>query len=377
MKSGSKGCGHRFHFEWSRARALIQIKQNRRSPLATTQNEIPQPLEPDPARSMPKFKENVPLAKITNYKIGGPARFFFEARDEAGIAWSIKEAKKLGVRCFILGGGTNLLVGDAGWNGLVLKMNISGVIAKGTLLTAGAGVSMEKLTACAAKYSLAGLDWAGGLPGTLGGAIRGNAGCFGGEIKDNVRTVRSFNTKTMRFVTRNAAECRFGYRTSVFKQHPGEIILGATFRMKKGSEKEIRATLRKEKTWRTTHHPLEYPSAGSVFKNVPLSDIFAPRSKPYRDAVKNLSLNYRNSSFSVKTDPVPVIAAAKLIGESGLAGVRRGGATISRKHTNFIVNTGGATANDVLSLMALIQAKVYRKFGLRLEPEIQIVRPTE
>jgi UDP-N-acetylmuramate dehydrogenase len=320
-----------------------------------------------------KFRENVSLAKFTNYKIGGPARFFFEAKTETDIQWAIREVKSRRLPCFVLGGGTNILMDDAGFDGLVLKINIGGISAKGNLITAGAGISMDKLTAFAAKNSLGGLNWAGGLPGTLGGAIRGNAGCFGGEMKDNIKMVRSFNTKTMRLVTRSALQCRFGYRTSIFKQRPGEIILRATFHMKKRIQKEISAALRKEKMWRAAHHPLEHPSAGSVFKNVPLSRILQPRSKQYRDAVKSLAARYRGSSFSVKTDPVPVIAAAKLIGESGLTGTRRGGAMISPKHTNFIVNTGNATASDVLALMALAKEQVYRKFGIRLEPEIQIV----
>ena len=270
--------------------------------------------------SMKKFKEHISLARFTNYKIGGPARFFFEAKNEADIAWAVAEAKARKIPCFILGGGTNLLIGDAGFDGLVLRINIEGVAAKRNIITAGAGVGMAKLTAFAAKRSLGGFDWAGGLPGTLGGAIRGNAGCFGGEIKDTARTVRSFNTKTMRTITRNAKQCRFSYRASIFKQCPEEIILGATFRMKTRSLKEISATLQKEKMWRKAHHPLDHPSAGSVFKNVPLALILKPKSKQYRDAVKNRMIMYRRSSFSVKTDPVPVIAAAKLIGESGLAG---------------------------------------------------------
>jgi len=322
---------------------------------------------------MKKFKENIPLAQFTNYNIGGPARFFFEARTKNDVVWAVAEAKARKLSCFILGEGTNLLVGDAGFNGLVLRVNIGGMTTKRTMLTAGAGVSMAKLTAFAAKNSLSGLDWAGGLPGALGGAIRGNAGCFGGEIKDNIRTVLSFDTKTMEFITRNRAQCNFGYRTSIFKQRPGEIILGAMFIMKKSIPEKISAVLNEEKAWRRAHHPLEYPSAGSVFKNVPLSKIMRPRSKEYRNAVKDRSVRYCGSLFSVKNDPVPVIAAAKLIGESGLAGTRHGGALVSPKHTNFIVNTGTATARDVLFLMALVQKKVYRKFKIRLEPEIQIV----
>ncbi len=322
---------------------------------------------------MPKFKENILLAKFTNYKIGGPARFFFEARTEADVRWAIAEAKVRKIPYFILGSGTNLLVSDSGFDGLVIRINVRNIAIKGNLLVAGAGISITKLTAFAARNSLTGLDWAGGLPGTLGGAIRGNAGCFGGEIKDSLKTVRSFNTRTMLPMVRSATQCRFGYRASIFKQHSEEIILEATFRMKKGNRKKISEALKKEKEWRAVHHPLEYPSAGSVFKNVPLSQILKPRSKEYHDAVKNLTVTYRGSSFSVKTDPVPVIAAAKLIGESGLAGRRQGNAMISSKHTNFIVNTGNATANDVLALIALTKKEVYQKFGIGLEPEIQTV----
>jgi UDP-N-acetylmuramate dehydrogenase len=322
---------------------------------------------------MRKFKENVPLAKFTNYKIGGPARFFFEAKTEADIRWAVARAKFQKLPCFILGGGTNLLMSDAGFRGLVLRINIGGISAKKNILTTGAGISMERLTVFATKRSLAGLEWAGGLPGTLGGAIRGNAGCFGGEMKDVVRTVRSFNTKTMRSVTRTAAQCSFGYRTSIFKQRPGEIIISAALRMKKGDRKKISAALKTGKTWRAARHPLEHPSAGSVFKNVPLAKIYRPGSKAYLDAVRKLSTHYRGSSFSVKTDPVPVIAAAKLIGESGLTGKRAGGGMISPKHTNFIVNVRRAKAKDILSLIALAKKQVYRKFGILLEEEIQIV----
>jgi len=322
---------------------------------------------------MPKFKENVPLAKFTNYKIGGPARFFFEARTEVDVAWALAEVKSRAIPCFILGSGTNLLMPDHGFRGLVLKIAITGISVKGNVISAGAGVSMEKLTAFSAKNSFMGLEWAGGLPGALGGAIRGNAGCFGGEIKDSILAVRSINIKTLRIVTRNAKQCRFGYRTSIFKQRPGEIVLLATFRMKKGDHKKIVVSLREKKSWRRTHHPLEYPSAGSVFKNVPLAKIFPARSAAYRNGLKDLRINYRGSSFSVKTDPVPVIAAAKLIGECGLAGIRHGGATISSKHTNFILNERGATARDVLFLITLVKKKVFSKFGIRLEEEIQIV----
>ena len=325
---------------------------------------------------MLKFKENVLLAKFTNYKIGGPARFFFEAKTEEDVGRALAEARSRKIPCFILSGGTNLHMPDYGFRGLVLKIAIADISTKGDVISAGAGISMEKLITLASGHSLAGLEWAGGLPGALCGAIRGNAGCFGGEIKDSVLAVRSIDTKTLRIVTRNTKQCRFGYRTSIFKQRPGEIILSVMLRMKKGDRKKIIASLREKRSWRKAHHPLEYPSAGSVFKNVPLTDLFPARSTAYRDGIKNLKANYRGSSFtvfSVQTGPFPVVAAAKFIGECGLAGVRHGGALISPKHTNFIVNEHAATARDVLFLIALVKKKVFSKFGVRLEEEIQIV----
>jgi UDP-N-acetylmuramate dehydrogenase len=322
---------------------------------------------------MQKFKENVSLAPFTNYHIGGPARFFFEARTEDDVLWATRAAAERKIPVFILGGGTNLVVDDKGFDGLVLRVRIDTVAMKGTTMLAGAGTAIDRLTSFAARNSLAGLEWAGGLPGTLGGAIRGNAGCFGGETKEIVRSVRSLNARTGKIAVRDAAHCRFGYRDSIFKHRPEEIIIEAALHMKKGSPRDIAAALRAEKMWRNQHHPLEYPSAGSVFKNIPLSRIVSRKSAAYRTAVRERSIVHRGSTFSVKVDPEPVIAAAKLIGESGLAGARQGGALISPKHTNFIVNVGGATARDVLVLADIAKRKVKQKFGVLLEEEIQVV----
>ncbi len=166
-----------------------------------------------------EFRENVPLAKYSHYKIGGPARFFFEPEDEGQIAWAVGEAKKRKLAIFILSGGTNLLIADSGFDGLVIHP--SKLLKAGTksgIVEVGAGVAMADLLKFAAGRSLSGLEWAGGLPGTVGGAIRGNAGCFGGETKDNIVSVRSFDTGTMKFVTRTAAQCAFRYRDSIFKK---------------------------------------------------------------------------------------------------------------------------------------------------------------
>jgi UDP-N-acetylmuramate dehydrogenase len=323
---------------------------------------------------MPKFKENVPLSKFSHYKIGGPARFFFVAKTEREVAWAIKEAKKLKVPVFVLGGGTNILISDSGFDGLVLRPDIRGVKIKGTAATVGAGVPMAELLHAATARSLAGLEWAGGLPGTVGGAIRGNAGCFGGEIKDSVVSVRSFDTKTMKVVTRTARACGFAYRHSIFKKKNGaEIVLSVTLKLAKGNKKAIARVINERIKYRKEHHPLEYPNIGSIFKNVPLRAIHKEGSVKYRESLRALSLALRGSQFSVKTDPFPVIFAAKLISESGLRGVSAGGAMISPKHPNFIVNALGAGSSDVANLITLAKAEVDRKFAIHLEEEVQLL----
>jgi len=323
---------------------------------------------------MPKFKENVSLSKFSHYKIGGPARFFFEAKSEKDVVWAVKEAKKRKLPVFILGGGTNLLISDAGFDGLVLRPDLRDIKVKGTKITVGAGMPMTDLLKNAVTHSLSGLEWAGGLPGTVGGAIRGNAGCFGGETKDSIVSVRSFDTKTMKIVTRKASACAFAYRASVFKKKNGaEIILGATFAFAKGNKKEIAWVIKERIDYRKERHPLEHPNIGSIFKNVPLYAVHKKGSARYKKALRDAALTFRGSQFSVKNDPFPVIFAAKLISESGLRGVSAGGAMISPKHTNFIVNVLGAGSQDVVDLIVLTKAEVRRKFGVGLEEEIQLL----
>lgn len=323
---------------------------------------------------MPKFQEQVALARHSNYKIGGPARFFFAPKNEKEIKWAIAEAKARKLPIFVLGGGTNLLIQDKGFDGLVLRPDITTLKAAGNTLTVGAGVSMADLLIFAAKHSRAGLEWAGGLPGTLGGAIRGNAGCFGGEIKDVIISVRSMDMKTGKIVTRSAKQCAFGYRASIFKKkNGGEIILSAILKLKKGDKHAIAAAIAEKIAHRAKNHPLDYPNIGSIFKNVPLHAVHKKNSAAYKAALRAGTLTFRGASFSIKTDPFPVISAAKLIGEAGLRGVSVGGAMISGKHPNFIVNVLDAKAEEVHKLIKLTKAAVEEKFGITLEEEVQIV----
>ncbi|HUC31248.1 MAG TPA: UDP-N-acetylmuramate dehydrogenase [Candidatus Paceibacterota bacterium] len=323
---------------------------------------------------MPQFKENVPLSKFSHYKIGGPARFFFEARSAKDVQWAVKEAKARKLPVFVLGGGTNLLISDEGFPGLVLRPDIRDIKRKENAVTVGAGMLMAELLKYAAAKSLAGLEWAGGLPGTVGGAVRGNAGCFGGEIKDSVVSVRSFDTRTMKIVERTGRQCAFAYRHSIFKKKNGaEIILSVTLALQKGNKKEIAKAIKERIKYRKEHHPLEHPNIGSIFKNVPLRALHKEGSVNYKKALRESTLAFRGVRFSVKTDPFPVISAAKLISESGLRGVSAGGAMISPKHPNFIVNVLGARSPEVECLIMLAKANVRKKFGIPLEEEVQLL----
>ena len=323
---------------------------------------------------MPELRQNVILKKYSNYKIGGPARFFFEAKNIDEVKWAVEEARKQKLKVFILGGGTNLLISDAGYDGLVLKPNISFLRRTGDEIEAGAGVSITELLNYAITHSLSGLEWAGGLPGTLGGAIRGNAGCFGGEIKDSVKEVESFDIERGEWRKRNNKECEFGYRNSVFKKPDGrEVILSATFELKNGNSAEIRKSILSKIKYRKSKQPLQYPNIGSIFKNVPLAQINADITQIDADTVRiHPRGNPRKSAFTVlvKTDPFPIIPAAHLITLAGLKGTRSGGAMISPKHGNFIVNVGNAKAADVKKLINLVKRKIKDKFGIKLEEEI-------
>ncbi|MEY4731524.1 MAG: UDP-N-acetylmuramate dehydrogenase, partial [Candidatus Parcubacteria bacterium] len=221
-----------------------------------------------------KLQQNVSLAKHSNYKIGGPARYFFAARTASEVREALRQAKELELRVFVLGGGTNIIFPDKGFDGLVLNVSVGGIRAKKNIVIAGAGVLMKDLLEFAAKRSLAGLAWAGGLPGHVGGAVRGNAGCFGGETKDAIASVRTLNTETLKERTWTNAQCSFTYRSSLFKERDGEeVILEASFRLKRGSMKAIRAEMEDHIRYRKERQPLELPNIGSIFKNVPLSTI--------------------------------------------------------------------------------------------------------
>ncbi len=305
------------------------------------------------------FQEGILLKNYSHYKIGGPARYFFSGENADEIIEAVEKAKEFKTPIFVLGGGSNILFSDDGFGGLVLKPNIQFIKKTGNILKVGAGVPVVELINYLIAENLSGLEWLVGVPGTLGGAIRGNAGAFGGEIKDVIKEVVSLNTsgQRTRIIKRNNQECDFDYRSSVFKKKDGgEIILEAVLTLKKGNAKDISAAIEKNMDYRRQNQPLEYPSIGSTFKNVDIKKVPKKQRKIFEKVIKN--------------EPYPVIPAAHLISEAELKGVSYGGAMISPKHPNFIVNVLNATANDVKNLIQLAKKEVKKKFNIVLEEEI-------
>lgn len=305
------------------------------------------------------FEQNVLLKNYSNYKIGGPAEFFYRPKKIESVVEAVKKARGEKTAIFILGGGTNVLFGDEIFNGLVLKPEINFIKKEGDFVKVGAGTPMADLVDYFLEKGFGGLEWAAGLPGTVGGAVRGNAGAFGGEMKDIVSEVSSLgiSAKNPKLEIRNSKACGFEYRSSIFKRNSGDdIILEIILPAKKSDKKLIRDIAAKNIKYRIEKQPLDYPSIGSTFKNVPLENF-----KKMDDGVKKV----------IKNDPFPIVPAAYLISEAGLKGVSFGGAMVSPKHPNFIINALDAASNDVKSLISLVKNEVYHKFKVELEEEIE------
>jgi len=311
----------------------------------------------DIEKLLPEIRKNVFLKDYTTFKIGGKAKYFFVAKNRKEIIKAIKTAKKLKIPFFILGGGSNILVSDQGFNGIVIKCQMSNVKCQNRKIYAEAGVPLSLLVNVAIDNNLTGLEWAAGIPGTIGGAIRGNAGAFGNSIADIIEEVEVFDINDLKIKKIKKDDCKFSYRNSIFKKNKNLIILSAKIKLKKGNKIQIRKIVKERIKYRKSKHPLKFPSAGSVFKNVDLKKI----PKKRRD----------NFSKVIKKDPFMVIPAAYLISEAGLKGLKVGQAKISEEQPNFILNLGRAKAKDVIKLIGLIKKRVKNKFKILLEEENQ------
>ncbi|MCR4797027.1 MAG: UDP-N-acetylmuramate dehydrogenase [Lachnospiraceae bacterium] len=279
--------------------------------------------------------ENEPMERHTTFRIGGPAELWVEpAADEIEPLTTHLTAQQ--IPFFVIGNGSNLLVSDEGIHGVVISIGskMEEIKAEGEVITAEAGVLLSKLAGFAAKRGLAGLEFASGIPGSLGGAVVMNAGAYGGEMKDVITEVSVLTTDGIR--TYASEEMEFSYRYSRVMEEGG-IILSAKMRLAPGDESEILARMSELNERRREKQPLNYPSAGSTFK----------RPEGY--------------------------FAGKLIQDAGLLGYRVGDACVSEKHGGFVVNCGHATATNVYNVIRDVQAKVQETFGVTLEPEVRLM----
>ena len=278
-----------------------------------------------------------PMASHTTFRIGGTADYFVMPETVEELAAVLKLCKEEQMPYFILGNGSNLLVGDKGFRGVVIQLykNFDGIQIDGTKVTAKAGAMLIRVAKESGKAGLTGLEFASGIPGTIGGSMVMNAGAYGGEMKDVVTAVTVL-TKEGDIKNLTGDEMNFRYRGSVVEDE-GYIVLEAVMELKEGNLEEIQARIDELSIQRKTKQPIEYPSAGSTFK----------RPEGY--------------------------FAGKLIQDAELRGYRVGGAQVSEKHCGFVINAGGATAADVMQLMQDVSDKVNAQFGVTLEPEVKRV----
>lgn len=304
-----------------------------------------------------EFKKNVNLAPCTTFKIGGPAAYFYEASNLEQIIWAVNSAREKKLPIFILGGGSNLLISDSGFQGLVIKIQNSElnvkVLDSGIEIFCEAGIPLSRLVVEAMKIGAVGLEWAMGIPGTVGGAICGNAGAYGHSTGESLLEVKVLELGTGQVKTISKDDCQFAYRESKFKSSK-VIIISAIFQLSKGNLKSSQEAIKEIALVRKNKIPGQ-PSAGSVFKNIEINK-------------ETLALLDIIPKEAIKGTKIP---AGYLIEQCGLKGKIVGGAQISEQHANFIVNINNAKAIDVVQLINMIKERILDKFKINLEEEIR------
>lgn len=290
------------------------------------------------AMNIGAVKENEPLANHTTIKIGGPADILVEPSSAENLKKTMEVILESGVKWTAIGRGSNLLVSDKGIEGVVIKLGtgLDHVATEGTTVTADGGVSLVSLAMSISRQGLSGMEFAGGIPGSVGGAVYMNAGAHGSDISNILeKALILFEDGKIEWLSKD--EMKFSYRTSVLqKERPG-IVIQAVFKLREGEKEKIVAEIQRNKDYRKETQPWNYPCAGSIFRN-PLPDY-----------------------------------AGNLVEKAGLKGHSIGGAKISEMHGNFIVNAGKATAEDVLALIQHVRDTVFASYGVRMETEVEII----
>ncbi len=281
------------------------------------------------------FQKDILLSEITSFKIGGPARYFFRAKNEKDLISALKKAKEMKLPYYILGKACNVLFADQGFNGLIIKMENKEIEVKDEKLFCQAGVFLSEISEKAKRHNLSGLEWASMVPGTLGGAIYINASAFSYSIADSIEKVRALDADSLEF--KEIKDLKFSAKKSIFQREKNLIILSAVLKLKRDDREKIIEREREHSSYRKKTQPLEYPSVGCIFRNPPGT------------------------------------SAGLLIAEAGLKGKKVGGAMISDKHTNFIINFQRATAKDVLKLIEIVKKEVKDKFNITLKEEVEVI----
>ena len=278
-----------------------------------------------------------PMKKHTTFRVGGPADYFVMPKNIEEVQKIVAFCKDAKMPYYVLGNGSNLLVSDAGYRGVIIQIykSMSEITVEDTTIRAQAGALLSKIGNIALDAELTGFEFAAGIPGAVGGAVVMNAGAYGGEMKDILKSVTVLTTEG-EVLTLYNKELELGYRTSIIAKKD-YVVLEAEYELQKGSKEDIRAKMDELKVQRVTKQPLEYPSAGSTFK------------RP-------------EGHF-----------AGKLIQDAGLRGFSVGGAQVSEKHCGFVINKGDATAADIIELMRQVSEKVMQEFGVLLEPEVKML----
>ncbi len=282
------------------------------------------------------IKENEPMKNHTSFKVGGPADLFLMPQTRTELQQVLEICKESDKPLYIMGNGSNLIVRDKGYRGIIVNTKaLNRVEVQGTTLIAEPGISLKDLANIALQENLTGLEFASGIPGSLGGAVTMNAGAYDGEMKAVIKSITVIKEDGSE-KTISAEQCQFGYRSSILQQH-GWVLIRVELGLKHGDCQAIEAKMLNLNTQRQTKQPLEYPSAGSTFR----------RPEGYY--------------------------AGKLVQDAGFKGYAIGGAQVSEKHSGFVINKGGATAADILNLIGAIQAAVKEKFGVDLKTEVIVI----
>lgn len=303
-------------------------------------------------------QKDYPLAPLSTYRIGGPAEFFIAVSSQEELQAAIAWAKEHSQPITILGGGSNILIHDQGIKGLVIKIDNNTIAIQDTTMKVGARADVWSVAERALEKKLSGIEWSIGIPGSMGGAIRGNAGAHGGSFDAVVTEVLAFDIQSLDSFKLKPEDCHFAYRHSIFKEKPDWIVWEVTLQLSEGDQEVMKAQTQEYKNYRIQSQPKE-PSAGCVFKNLLVSDI----EKINPEFVRTAEVEGKVRGGK--------IGAGYLIQKLGLMGYAVGGAKISEKHANFVVNSNNAQAKDVAEIMEHVRAEAKKNYNIELENEVQ------